>query len=207
MDKYSKVVVDAMKAEGKTDLAKEWFEVAAGIVFDSKVLEELPIVKSLMAVYKAFGTIRDQLLIKKITSFLHSLSEVSKDDRTEMLKKLNDDANFSNKAGEWIIEILDRMESDKKPDLAAKCFVAYAREEISYLIFRRILFALEKIPSFDIDKLEDFMKEKLNKENESILLAFVNSGLGKNNGGMDGGCILPTELCGTFVKVCINRDL
>ncbi|WP_263597333.1 hypothetical protein [Pseudomonas fluorescens] len=34
---------------------------------------------------------------------------------------------------------------------------------------------------------------------ESLLLAFVNAGLGMNNGGFDGGAILPTKLCQLFL--------
>jgi hypothetical protein len=35
---------------------------------------------------------------------------------------------------------------------------------------------------------------------ESTLLAYVNTGLGVNNGGLDGGAIIPTELCRLFIS-------
>ncbi|HGN2088941.1 MULTISPECIES: hypothetical protein [Morganellaceae] len=35
---------------------------------------------------------------------------------------------------------------------------------------------------------------------QSTLLADVNAGLGMNNGGLDGGAILPTDLCRLFVN-------
>lgn len=44
------------------------------------------------------------------------------------------------------------------------------------------------------------------KMDESLLLTFVNAGLGKNNGGFDGGVILPTELCHLFVKFGFKRS-
>ena len=103
-----------------------------------------------------------------------------------------------------MIEILDRMESEKKPELAAKCFAAYAREEISFLDLRRILPALEKLPAFDLEEVRVFSETRIEdamKMDESLLLAFVNAGLGKNNGGLDGGAILPTSLCKLIVKI------
>jgi hypothetical protein len=121
-----------------------------------------------------------------------------------MAEKLNEDEKFAGRAGAAVIEILDRMESDKKPELAAKCFAAYARNEISFEELRRILLALERAPSFDIEKLEQFSQTTIDeslKMDEALLLAFANSGLGQNNGGFDGGAILPTKLCKKFVAI------
>jgi hypothetical protein len=123
-----------------------------------------------------------------------------------MVEKLNGDEQFSGRLGSCLIEILDRLESEKKPELAAKCFTAYARGEISFQEFLHVLFALERVPSFDIDKLVMFSKASIDeslKMDESILLAFVNAGLGRNNGGFNGGAIIPTSLCKTFIKVCV----
>jgi hypothetical protein len=122
-----------------------------------------------------------------------------------MVDRLNEDDKFSGKAGAAVIEILDRMESQKKPELAAKCFAAYARHEISFDELRRILFSLERVPSFDLDKLEVFSRISIERPiemDESLLLTFVNAGLGLNNGGFGGGVIVPSRLCATFVKVC-----
>jgi hypothetical protein len=69
------------------------------------------------------------------------------------------------------------------------------------------LVALERVPSFDIEKLKRFSTsttEESLQMDESILLTFVNAGLGKNNGGWDGGAIIPTSLCKTFVRVGID---
>ena len=96
------------------------------------------------------------------------------------------------------------MESEKKPELAARCFAAYAKKEISFEELRRILLALERVPSFDIEQLAAFSKAMpvdLAQMDEAILLAYVNAGLGVNNGGFDGGLIVPTKLCQLFIKI------
>ncbi|MFZ2857002.1 hypothetical protein, partial [Acidovorax sp.] len=136
--------------------------------------------------------------------FLSELANIPANERIAMVEKLNEDDKFSGRAGAAVIEILDRMESEKKPELAAKCFAAYAREEISFLDLRRILPALEKLPAFDLEEVRVFSETRIEdamKMDESLLLAFVNAGLGKNNGGLDGGAILPTSLCKLIVKI------
>ena len=121
-----------------------------------------------------------------------------------MVERLNEDGKFSGRVGSALIEILDRMESEKKPELAARCFAAYAKKEISFEELRRILLALERVPSFDIEQLAAFSKAMpvdLAQMDEAMLLAYVNAGLGVNNGGFDGGLIVPTKLCQLFIKI------
>ena len=82
--------------------------------------------------------------------------------------------------------------------------IAWNSTQITYEDLRRLLVALERLPSFDLGKLRDFSEvsfESAVKMDESLLLAFVNAGLGKNNGGFDGGAVMPTNLCKLFVKL------
>jgi hypothetical protein len=153
------------------------------------------------------GSVRDQILSIKIIKFLHQLSSTSIEERMEMVEKLNEDDKFKGRVGSAIIEILDRMESDKKPEFAAKCFSAFAQKEISYQELRRVLWALERVPSFDLEKLPHFANATIDeslKMDESLLIGFVHSGLGVNNGGFDGGAIVPTGICGLFLKIGIH---
>ncbi|MFM4835319.1 hypothetical protein ACEUCO_01585 [Aeromonas veronii] len=128
-----------------------------------------------------------------------------------MVDKLNEDDKFAGRAGTALIEILDRMESEVKPELAAKCFAAYADEKITYNQLRHMLHAIERVPAFEINGLAKFSVTTIGtfeKFDQSTLLAYVNAGLGMNNGGLDGGAILPTALCHLFLNsgvISLNR--
>lgn len=201
-------VVEVMKSDSVVSLGKELLELGVDSVLESGVLKDIPLVNSLVGVFNATGSFRDQLLVNKIVRFLSQFSGVSQEERNAMVEKLNEDDKFSGKAGAAIIEIIDRMESERKPEYAAKFFAAYARNNISFEELRRILVALERIPSFDIEKLKDFVNSSLSGAfimDEAILLAFVNAGLGINNGGLDGGVIIPTTLCKKFVLVGLTE--
>lgn len=201
-------VVNVLRSDSIISVGKEYLELGIDAVLDSGALKDIPFVNSIVGIFGAVGTIKDQLLTNKLLSFFSELAIITQEERNVMVDKLNADNQFSGRVGATIIEILDRMESERKPELAAKCFIAYAREKISFDELRRVLFALEKIPTFDIDKVENFAKVKIEeamKMDEFVLLAFVNAGLGKNNGGFDGGAILPTKLCQVFVSVITNH--
>lgn len=199
-------VVNVLKSDSLVGIGKEYLELGIDTVLESGVLKDVPLVNTIVGICGAAGSLRDQLLANKLLRFISQLSEVPKEERIAMVAKLNEDDKFSGRAGAAVIEILDRMESDKKPEYAAKFFSAYARNEISFDELRRILVALERVPSFDIEKLKKFSKATIIESiemDESILLAFVNAGLGKNNGGLDGGAIIPTNLCKIFVRAGI----
>jgi Asp-tRNA(Asn)/Glu-tRNA(Gln) amidotransferase C subunit len=161
------------------------------------------IVSSVVGLFNVAGTIKDQILATKIIKFLSQISEISTEERTAMIDRLNEDDKFSGKLGATLIETLDRMESEVKPELSARCFAAYAKDAISYTELRHMLHSLERIPTFEISAIEEFSKADIKesmKMEESTLLAFVNAGLGQNNGGFDGGAIIPTKLCKLFVS-------
>lgn len=200
-------VVSVLKSDSVVGVGKEYLEIGIDTLMESGALKDIPLVNTVAGIIGAAGSVRDQLLANKLIRFISQLSDIPQKERIAMVEKLNEDDKFAGRAGAALIEILDRMESEKKPEFAANFFAAYARNEISFEELRRILVALERLPSFDIEKLESFSKaaiEESIKMDESLLLAFVNAGLGKNNGGLDGGAIIPTSLCKLFVKIGID---
>ena len=199
-------VVKVLQTNSSIELAKDYIELGIDALLESGALQDIPLVNTVVGIFNLGGSVRDQMLASKLLRFIHQLSEVSHKERLAMVEKLNNNEHFSGRVGAVIIEILDRMESDEKPELAAKCFAAYARDELSFEEFRRILFALERIPSFDIEKLEPFSRASTSDcqtMDEALLLSFVNAGLAQNNGGFDGGIIVPTKLCKKIVETGI----
>lgn len=198
-----KALINVIKSDSMVSVTKDYLELGIDAALESGALKDIPLVNTVVGIFNVAGAVKDQLLATKLIRFLNQLSEISIKERMKMVNKLNEDDKFAGKAGAALIEILDRMESERKPELVAKCFATYAKQVISYEQLRRMLFALERVPSFEINTLSLFSKTTITTSremDESTLLAFVNAGLGKNNGGFDGGAILPTELCKLFVS-------
>ncbi|WP_089667423.1 hypothetical protein [Escherichia coli] len=205
MEKDSKrgsALISAIKSDSVVDLSKEYAECGLDMLIDSDVLKEIPFINTAVGIFSAVGSVRDYIFTEKLIRFLTQFSDLPKSERVTMVDKLNEDDKFSGKAGARIIEIIDRMESENNPELAANFFKSFSREEINFSEFRRVLVSLERIPSFDIPELSAFSTCDISgalKLDQSLLLSFVNAGLGQNNGGFDGGAILPTKLCEIFV--------
>ncbi len=201
--KPGRALISAIKSESVVELGKEYVELGLDALLESKALESIPFVNTLVGVYKTAGHIRDQIFTDKLVHFLNPLSEMTESERIEMTDRLNDDDKFAGKAGASLIEIIDRMESEKKPELVASFLKAFAREDIDFNTLRRLLYALERVPAFDIEQLAEFCLRggfSSRSNDDPLLVGYVNAGLAINNGATDGGYIVPTKLCKTFVQ-------
>ncbi len=197
-------LLNFLKSDAIVSVGKEYAEIGIDSVLESGVLKDIPFVNTVIGAFNAGSSIRDHFFSLKLLRFLKELASIPESERIALGERLNDDDKFAGKAGSAILEIIDRLESEKKPELAAQCFAVFARQEVTYDDLRRLLVALERLPSFDLAKVRDFSNTSIERAltmDESLLLAFVNSGLGKNNGGFDGGAIMPTKLCKLFVKI------
>lgn len=195
-------LVSALKSDVIVDLGKEYAELGIDSLIESNVLESIPFVSTTVGLYKAASSVRDQLFTEKVIRFLIHFSDLSDAERINMTERLNEDDKFAGKAGARLIEIIERMESENKPEVAAEFLKAFAREEIEFNVLRRLLVALERIPSFDIGELAAFTTitpDQPVEMDEAFLGGLVNAGLGKNNGAWK-SVIVPTELCMTFVN-------
>lgn len=151
-------LVKLLKSASLTDVSKEYLELGLDTFLESGAMKDIPLVSSIAGIIDVTGAIRDQLLADKLIRFMSQLSELPSAERIKMAEKLNADDKFAGRAGAALIEILDRLESKGKPELAANFFAAYSRSKISFEELRRLLVSLERLPSFDIEELEAFSR-------------------------------------------------
>ncbi|EMY3089793.1 hypothetical protein ACLFME_005389 [Klebsiella quasipneumoniae] len=204
--KNGRALVKVLSSDELSDLKKEYAEIGIDSLLDSGILKEIPLVGTLLGLYNVVDSVRDHIFTEKIFRFLTEFSELSEADRINMIDRLNEDDKFAGRAGERMLEIIDRIESEEKPELVATFLKAFSRKEISFEELRRLLSALERLPSFDLSKLPDFIifdndKAEGQTLSEAQMLSFVGAGLGQLKGGYGGSIIRPTELCKLFVKV------
>lgn len=202
--KRGSALVEVIKSDDVTDLFKEYGEIAIDSALESGTLESIPLLNTLVGIFKTVSSVHDRRFTEKLIRFISGFADLDDATRINMANRLNENDKFAGKAGDRLIEIIDRMESENKPEIAAAFLKAFAFEYIDFITLRRLMVALERIPSFEIDELDTFSKYDENNHHqisdEALLLSFVNAGLGKNNGGFGGGIILPTDLCAVFVR-------
>lgn len=191
----------------KSDLPsviQELGELGIDRLLDDGILKDVPILGSLLSIGNTFGTVRDYFLAKKLLSFLNELSSLSEAERNKMIGKLEDDNEFEANIGEKLVELLSRVDSDRKPTLIAKAFKLYAQRKINYIDLQRVNYAIERFQFCDLDEFKQFVTEKEGerKTDERASTAnFINSGLGYAASGYGAGGVHPTETANILAMV------
>lgn len=203
-------------ASERFDLVQDYVQGFLDVLVHSDALEHVPVVKTLTAAVKAIGSVRDAILVKKMARFLEALSDVSPEERAEMVHRLEADPSYNRKVGLHLIELLDRVDSHRKPAMLGFCFLAFVQRRIDAVQLQRLVSAVERLPTLEIDFPRVFVNahgnlaEKSSLHQESIQ-ALANAGLAHPSnaqGGVSyvhGVTYVETPTCGLFVA--LNLDV
>jgi hypothetical protein len=196
------------------DVAAEVAQAAITIITAESVLEQIPIAKIGLAVWKTVSSIRDQLLMKKLEIFLRNLASIAAEDRRSMIQRLNDDPDFKEDVGDHIVELIDRIDGQRKPGMIGAVFAAFAHGEINVKMLRRLNSAIERLQSIEIHSVRQlsdnpiFLLAGREREGEDVdaesLQALTNAGLAMALAVLDGTRFTITETGKVFVR--LNLD-
>jgi len=168
-----------MKIEDKKDrpLLESIFENAEAI-FDATsnadVLKEIPLVATAVNLLRAADTIKEKLFAAKIYQFLQELDRISPSDIEKMRKKIADSSQESEKVGNTLLMVLDKVSDLDKPKLLGQLFIAYLDNVISADELRRLVHAVDV--AF-VDDLLELIRSSSSDPLGSHLEFLVSSGL------------------------------
>ena len=206
--KFEASIKESILSEQAVSLASEYSEIALDSILQDGILKDIPVINTIIGISKASIAIRDRLLIKKIVQSLAGLNDVSSEKRIQMINRLEQDTKFSQSVGEHILEILERVESHRKPIIIARVFAAYAKKEIDTVTLLRLNSAIERLPSFEIENLRPFhnrSKEAPFLADESTtIIAFLGAGFAFAGSGVGGTWHNATDLCKVFIKLGLD---
>lgn len=195
----------------KSDLPaviEEAGEIGIDTLIEDGVLKKLPILSTITALGKTYGTIRDYIFTKKLMRFLQSISSLNESQRVGLIEKLDKDPGFGAYAGERLIDLLSRLDDENKPLLVAKALKLYAKGEISSSQLQRINYAIDRFLLCDIEELKIFCSANAvhrGTDGDPVTANFINAGLAYVQSGYGGGGVHPTETAKILIAV-INEE-
>jgi hypothetical protein len=205
---FSSAIVATVKSAALTDLAKECAEVGLDSILSEGVLRDIPIVNTLVALTKVGLSINDRIFAKKLIRFLTAMSELDPADRISMVDRLDKEEGFRRQIGDRIIELLDRIDSQSKPEMVAKAFRAYATGKIEIDMLNRLNQAIERLPHYDVKYVGQF-NTSTNEQHGSIPLstisALVTAGLASPTSKFGSMGYEKTEVCDVFVSIELDK--
>lgn len=138
------------------DVAVDIAELSLDSFLKDGVIKDIPVIGSLFNLYSAGKSIRDEIFLRKIISFLLETQKTSEIDKEKFYKKLINDHAFKKRVGEVIILILDKIDDLEKPAILGKLFRCYMEGKINFELFHRFATIINNIFLTDLKRLPMF---------------------------------------------------
>jgi hypothetical protein len=135
-------------------LSKDFAEVAVDGIMDDGVLRDFPLVGGLVGVIKFGNSINKYLSAKKIYKFLFELHNIPQEQRIKKIDEINNSKKYQSSVGEIIFELLERIESEGKPEVVGKMFAAVIEEKIHFSDYLKCAHIVKNIFYYDLEMLK-----------------------------------------------------
>lgn len=136
-------------------ISKDFAEVAIDGVMDNGVLKDFPLVGGIVGILKFGNSLNKYFSTKKIYKFLFELHKIPQAKRIKKIEQINSSKKYQSSVGEMIFELLDRIESDGKPEIIGKLFAAVIEEEIDYQTFLKAAHVVKSVFYYDLIQLKE----------------------------------------------------
>jgi hypothetical protein len=152
LDNFSEII----KASDTKELASEYLEVGLDELINIDAIKDLPIVNTISSVYKLKNAVSDAIFLKKIIAFLKQIHTIPTEKTLKEIEKINNSKKYANNVGEKIIEILERIDSEKKPEIIGKLFKHFLSGQYDYEMFLRLSHIVERVFYYDLLQIQNY---------------------------------------------------
>lgn len=137
-------------------LTLDYAEIFIDGLFNDGFLKDLPLFGTFIGAIKFGNSINKTISTKKIYKFLFELKDIPEETRRIKIDEINNSDKYQNKVGEIVLELLEQIESDKKPEIIGRLFAAYLEEKISFHNFLKATHIIKKIFIYDLIELKQY---------------------------------------------------
>ncbi|MEX0596004.1 MAG: hypothetical protein WD512_05835 [Candidatus Paceibacterota bacterium] len=140
-----------LKDSNLQSLVSNSAEILIDNVLKDGLLKEVPVVSTITGFMKLGANIQDRLFLKKIISFLQSLSKVPTETRKDMIEKIDESERYRVRVGEKLLYIIDKSDDYEISELISKVFKYFLEENITYDDFLKTAVVINNltIPDFN----------------------------------------------------------
>ncbi len=145
---------DSITDEAKSAIT-DILEVGLDSVFEDSPLKDVPLLSTVVSLYKIGNSIKERHYIKKLDEFIHTLNNGLAGDA--QIKKFRDrilhDQEKSEKELEYILILVDRYISNGKSTIIAKLYLSYLDNKLTWEEFTMYSEVTDQLFIKDLDFL------------------------------------------------------
>lgn len=136
------------------NLTKEYGELAIDGILKDGILKDIPLLGTIIGAIKFGNSINQNIATKKLYKFLFQLNKIPLEKRKQKIEEINSSKKYQSKVGEQIFELLEKIESDGKPEIIGKLFAAVIQEKIDYIKFLKASHIVKTVFYYDLIALK-----------------------------------------------------
>ena len=142
-------------SEEATNSLTEIAEIGLDSVLDDGLLKDIPVISTAFSLYKIGRSVKERHYVKKLAQFVCALNNgaVDEESREYYKRKLEGNDMQRNQELEYIMVLIDRYISYDKPDMLAKLYLAYLREDILWQEFAMYAEVIDRFLPGDYEQL------------------------------------------------------
>jgi hypothetical protein len=122
-------VVNDYTSGALMEFSKSVVDDLAGVVLKSDIATHIPIISGIVGLTKAALNFHDRRYISKLLSFLSETAKATEEDKEKYRKKLDENPEECRKAGEIILDLIDKITGNQKAIMIGKIFRAFMHED------------------------------------------------------------------------------
>lgn len=144
-------------SEEVSGLVGEYAELGLDALIDDGLFKDVPILSTVMAVYRIGKSIRERHHIAKLISFVNEINSgiASAEKRQSYQEKFASNEKFRNQEIEYILILIDRYVGFDKPQMLAKLYQAYLDGRIVWKEFTMYAEVVDRFLPGDWDLLDE----------------------------------------------------
>lgn len=199
-------------AEGNLSFLPDDAFLSVGTLIEDVVLDEIPVIRSIVGIRKCLGNVSDYLFTKKLISFLFNLNEVSSEDRKKAIEAWNKSTKYRVRVGEVILNMLHRCDDSFKAKALSRLFYALVLIEKNPSMFMRAEKVLSSLSIIDLISFLSIDREKYEKLRTPDIEPYIGTGLyfeesaSFNSGVLTLGTIFRITDVGRIIYNILGKD-
>ncbi|WP_341224433.1 hypothetical protein [uncultured Arcticibacterium sp.] len=159
----SKEIIKSIDLDLTADLA----DSLINCVIDGGVFEEIPVIGSVLKIYRSGRTIKEKIFTKQLVAFLNLTNNVDKDKRKDFFEKINEEEK--EKLGSKILTLLEKEDEIQKSKWYANALNLHIENKIEYDEFYDLLYSIERVKAHYTRHFYELIKFELpNLEREMV---------------------------------------
>lgn len=165
------------------DLSPDLLEIPLDTITENDVLKEIPIIKTILSVYRIGVAYKERAFIKKILAFLIQFQNGTIDTArlSDFQCRFESDDRYRDKVMDFVLIMLDRVLSTSKAEILAKLFKAYVEGNYEWETYVDLCSCVDSLLLIDLKLLiyliehnEKVVIEQISIDEDYSLLASVN---------------------------------